>query len=572
MMVRRRLTKTYVTYRQLPFEIGILTPLLTLTAFAVGVFFNPILYSSSKILTTLATTQAGLLAIVFSVTILGVQLVTTRYSPRLVTLFVESPLLKVTFAILVASIALDVGLLYAQSSIPFQQLAALTVGAGGLALGAVVTLYAFIREALERSTPEGTLRAFDQHMTVDRFYNELTKYSKDKFAIYPLHPLYSLTMGAIDEGRMVTAKNSIAALERQCESVITDTADRGWETHSPEVQRELLKAVLHEYLHDIAIQADKANDHSVTNAAVALQQSIGEQTLNIPSCDIPSDAVRGMAYTLRDAPIEEEYDSTSEVVWNRISELYTSICKSTRPDEAVWAARTCEQWLPRAIHRYEDSFRLDYVLSLYFRHLDNAHEALIKQYGDLLSSVDLDWRHEHVPDDAEHHDSLNAVWTNFDLMTTMQATYLNYILRADEEPTRSSSMTSLWKNACIRAAKISDSNYPIALCQTVIATTFIFNVSGLGSTRRWERILGEISVETDSDLVRTAFEELLSYEYQEENPRPIGDTDWKAHNEKFVPHLLAVDGFFPLNTKSEYRDTLLEIREQVRDDVALLEQ
>ncbi|WP_049894400.1 DUF2254 family protein [Halogranum rubrum] len=527
---------------------------------------------SVQILTTLATTQAGLLAIVFSVTILGVQLVTTRYSPRLVTLFVESPLLKVTFAVLIGSIGFDIALLYFQSSFQTWMLDALTLSAGGVALGAALTLYAFIREAMTRSTPEGTLRAFRHHMTVNRFHDELKAYTEHEFTVYPLHPLYSLTISAIDEGQMVTAKNGIAALERHCESVIEEAANGRWESLSYDERREFLKLVLHDYLPDIAVKADKENDHSVTSEAIELQRSLGEHTLTIPDCDTPCLAVRGMAYTLQDAPIEEGHHSTSNIVWNQIGELYLSICEADQPEAAARAARACEQCLPRAVYRYDETLNLSHGLSNFFRDLDRVHEALFDRYADSLSSVDLDWRNENLPDGAEDYEPLNALRTHLRLMVSLQSTCLTYRLQKDADPVRSSALRSLWKKASIRAAETGQSNYAIAHCQAFIVATVILHISDCDSTNHHTHVLAEISVEAETNIVEAAFDDLLSYDYQSEGRLAVGDEDWEAHNKKFVPIQLGVENFSPINTRPEYTETLLELRQRTREYVTLLEE
>lgn len=63
-------------------------------------------------LSALAMVQATLVGIVFAVTILGIQLISDRYSARMMSVFYTHPILIVAFLIFLLSISLDLGLLF----------------------------------------------------------------------------------------------------------------------------------------------------------------------------------------------------------------------------------------------------------------------------------------------------------------------------------------------------------------------------------------------------------------------------------------------------------------------------
>ena len=65
------------------------------------------------LLSVMIGSQASILAIVISVTLISTQLVATRYAPRMATLPFRTPLFKGTFALFVVSILLDTVLLLA---------------------------------------------------------------------------------------------------------------------------------------------------------------------------------------------------------------------------------------------------------------------------------------------------------------------------------------------------------------------------------------------------------------------------------------------------------------------------
>jgi uncharacterized membrane protein len=65
----------------------------------------------SSTLQTLITAQASVLAIVFSVAFVATQIVSARYSPAFIKLFVKSPLLREALYLAIGSIFLSLGVL-----------------------------------------------------------------------------------------------------------------------------------------------------------------------------------------------------------------------------------------------------------------------------------------------------------------------------------------------------------------------------------------------------------------------------------------------------------------------------
>jgi uncharacterized membrane protein len=116
-------------------------------------------------LSALTGAQAGVLAIVFSVTVIGVQLIANKYSPRMISLFTEFPIFIFTFGLFIFSIAVDLGLLYTVPENHSHIHAAGIGAASGLGLTAAYALFIFVRTAITQSTPEGAVEAFVSSMT-----------------------------------------------------------------------------------------------------------------------------------------------------------------------------------------------------------------------------------------------------------------------------------------------------------------------------------------------------------------------------------------------------------------------
>lgn len=82
-----------------PTWLVVVAVVVPVAAVAVGFLLAPptTATNSRAFLGTLARFQGGVLAIVFSVTVLGIQLISRLYSPRMLTLFVRAPVFVATF-------------------------------------------------------------------------------------------------------------------------------------------------------------------------------------------------------------------------------------------------------------------------------------------------------------------------------------------------------------------------------------------------------------------------------------------------------------------------------------------
>lgn len=106
------------------------------------------------VLTTMALAEASVLAIVFSVTVVALQLVVNRYSARLTSIFVEDPFFRFTFGVFVVAIAVNLLAVYFLPSV-IGTLTNTVVGvAFGLGVLCVYALYRFIRMVIRRSSPD----------------------------------------------------------------------------------------------------------------------------------------------------------------------------------------------------------------------------------------------------------------------------------------------------------------------------------------------------------------------------------------------------------------------------------
>ncbi|WP_435551187.1 hypothetical protein [Natrinema sp. CGMCC1.2065] len=149
------------------------------------------------VLTTVATAQASILAIVFSVTFLSIQLVSTNYTLRTLGQFDSSHLFSEAYPVLFLSILYDVTLIVFLPQTLLIGYLWLGISAGILFLASIVSLGFAVNRTLELSTPSG-LAAFIRQaanprktfaITSDRKQNNWDDTNPNQRATDPLHSL-----------------------------------------------------------------------------------------------------------------------------------------------------------------------------------------------------------------------------------------------------------------------------------------------------------------------------------------------------------------------------------------------
>lgn len=177
--------------------------LTTVAAFAtLTVILNSAIESENirALLTTLATAEASVRGIVFSVTVVALQLIVTRYSAHLATLFVKEPLLRTAFALFVGTIAFNLIVVYllpAQSG----RLTNAAVGiAFALAAVSTLTLYRFIRLMIHRSSPDEFISVFIERELAPAEYLPATGADFHETGVHPIRSLYLTVARAVELG------------------------------------------------------------------------------------------------------------------------------------------------------------------------------------------------------------------------------------------------------------------------------------------------------------------------------------------------------------------------------------
>lgn len=152
--------------KKLPTSLVVSTILIPVVLFyfgwelATGTGVSTTVYvfsNSAELLTTIARGLSTLFGITFSVLFLGIQLVSTRYTERVVKFLLSDSVLHIVLLIFVVSISLPLWILYNASDLNSPFSVGLIFASSGLAFLTLIYLYVFAKRILRETTPERLL-------------------------------------------------------------------------------------------------------------------------------------------------------------------------------------------------------------------------------------------------------------------------------------------------------------------------------------------------------------------------------------------------------------------------------
>ncbi|MFB1064097.1 DUF2254 family protein, partial [Natrinema sp. H-ect4] len=277
------------------------TVVFTLGTLAIGWLLYTPTRNLPLLLSTLAGAQAAFFGIVFAITVLGIQLATDRYSPRLVFLFIDDWPFRLTFGVFVASIGLDLFLLSQVSSTPSRLLAAGVAATGGLALASTFILYWFVRSTLAQSTPEGLIDAIADDLPPSNYLGATTTAERNDEP-HPLHRLYSLTMAALSQGESETAYRGVETIDE----VATDGLEeiQTYENDIDDAEIETAFAtVQEEYLPEIALHAYEKEERRTATRTVDALDELGRTGLKGDTESVTRYSSEGLSEIIDETPL-----------------------------------------------------------------------------------------------------------------------------------------------------------------------------------------------------------------------------------------------------------------------------
>lgn len=442
---------------------------------AAVLVFLPLDYTPSqagRFLTALVTAQASIVAIVFSVSILGVQLVATRYSNRLVTLITSSITFRRTLLVLGVSIGIDLLLLLQLPVLsPRVTIAGLAI-VSGLALATGITLVQYVETTLERSTPEGLLTAYAERITPQTYRKDVIASLENGGDLHPMHELHSVIMSGLSNGEWATAENGLLRFREVSVRMVSGLAEKGKLHQSDPASTNYFKIPIEEYLPRVIAQAIDHGETDIAQQAISSMEKIAETGLEHYFPQILSPTASGLSQVIRDAPSGQEGDSIRGECLGMYSRLVVKAAEQPAPSHlstlfSVYAAqfrkllrRDREPWVYR--HHLQEFFQ---------RTISPAHRQTVDQYSQFITDSDIDWNSRTQPKDTDGVAPYDLLFRYRRYSINVVGNILNYYNRNGEWPVDLATLQEAWTDMIIQAFGTGD--YARAVTRSYIDLAYV---------------------------------------------------------------------------------------------------
>lgn len=462
-------------------------------------------------LSALAGSQASVLAIVFSVTLLGIQLATTRYATRMIPLFVKSPIFKFTLAVFLVSISVDFIVLYNLPTATTPASSAAVYFASGAAIVSAITLTVYIPRILYRGTPDGLIEAFEDSLHYDAYRRKTKAFTETSArADHPMQPLHALTMSALSRREWATAERGLDGFENIGYSVIPQLTNSGEDRRESPLNesKELFKMPLQDFLTEITIHAFENDEKELVREAISVQEQIGNIAFDNYYHYITMQTVGGLTKSVQESPPTIEGNSIRRPAFKASRRLLKKFAERPSP-HYIWRI------LGLMDHQVSVLFRKDaekwiydhFLLGYYNGTLLEVQEDLLGFYSTYIDSLDVDWRQQYPHDDDESYRLLEVFfkWREVFVNTTLYI--LRYRERNDDYPITYGNFFSSWQRACSAAIESDASDYAEVMCELFIEFAFIGRFVDNDSYRTWVTRFASVK-EDHPEVVDSAFDNL----------------------------------------------------------------
>lgn len=265
----------------LPWISLIVVSIIPIFLFCFGWYADPQISRADvqTFLTTLIRAEASIIAIIFSVIFLGVQIISSRYTSRMGQLFFSDRLLRLTIAILGITIVFDFILLFFLPNEVSKIYVSFVLSSGGLSIVAFYLLIRSVQRMLVSSTPEGAISTARSNIDIQDFY----KYS---FNSNPRKPptreIFSFIIGALTTNEFLTARTAFNQYIGSIVDVINKIRSKDY--HQSSII-DILKPICNSQLPDIHLAATRGEERQLQRDTLACQRQlyqIGYQVVNDP--------------------------------------------------------------------------------------------------------------------------------------------------------------------------------------------------------------------------------------------------------------------------------------------------
>lgn len=428
-----------------------------------------------RFLGTLALAQASILAIVFSVVILAVQLTASKYSNQITDIYVKSPAFVVTFVMFLVSIGFDMALIYSHPTLPATVTKSLVYVAGGLASVVAIWLVYFIQFTFTQLTPAGIVAMFEDDITPERSLRRLRSTRDDHRDLemnHPLLSLYSLTVQAIQNEERFMAIRALRELGTQMIEFHEGTvADDPLDDETVDLMYE---PVLTVYIPDIVETGQETGMEEIAEQGLDWMYRIG-RTGNPTSTDrVARIASNGFEDVIDRHATDPAKHQTFVTAWEKWGMLVKELCTDAEVDTIQHVFSGFEQQLNLVEKQEHPEWVRQQVLFCFFSDVQQCHETLLDRFGPSVEDLDIPWEQRVLPG-GDEPDAVAAqlLIKCRNLLVLFSSIVLERLLETGDYPIRFHSFQGLWADICSYTVGHAPDEYSRTVCEIYIEVAFV---------------------------------------------------------------------------------------------------
>lgn len=501
--------------------------LATPTGFSTTVY---VFHNSIYVLTTISRGLATIFGITFSVLFLGIQLVSTRYTERVVKFLLSDSVLHIVLVVFLISISLPMWILYNSSDLKGPLSVAFVFTSSGFGFIALVYLYVFAKRILRETTPERLLNRAIESTDISGELEDQTRvgYRKQISGILPVslppfssqvqdnaeHPtlhLSSMVTSSLQDERHQDAENIFG----QYISILFDEVDSWTESDvSSQAWCDTLEPILRGHLPSIIENGAISGSSGVMLDAIAAQRQLYLHATN-HGIDISPKSLRdGYISVMHALPLTQD-----NMIFHR--ETLVQMC-------SVISEAISQGILPRAKAdqpTYLEDFPL--VLDAASEQVDNVLDESVD--NDLICRICIGVLQELVPlqthllklgEDLEEAASQGVAqgWRGEGLKSELLSEWGKILMQTSigivdirHDIDRKVSYKSIWEEICIQSVVHSADGYPRRVIFSMIELIMI-DVSNSPPQDRtqviqdWAETLAQVQLIDGKDLISDEIE------------------------------------------------------------------
>lgn len=511
--------------------------------------------NGQQVFATLASIQAAIFAIVFSVVVLGIQLSTSRYSTRLANLFRSDEGYKKTVGIFVSSIGIDVIGLLAFTHVSPPTLRYLTSLALGLATASFAVLYFFVDRTLEQTTPEGIIKRVKQELTPQQIISDAKATDGDPSETDPFLVPISIVRSAIDDRDVPAVIRALNVIDNQVEELLKFVSTDRIEDETPvgDTLEELCT-------NRLPSAGEKAVDEDLGEAGsttVNTLSSIGSNSIEQSHGPVVVHTSRGLGKLISNVNFETTGEKVRKEGVERSTEVLTEATEAKLWDAAGTGTRVLGWRAAQSVMQRGPTENVGRpYTSLILRYLPGILKKIVEGVPDDLSTEQL--QRGLIARDGEYATPPEqwALWCCYAAMSEATSSVIRYELNHGEKFVKWGRVGNGWTQ-CIATLNNSNFDYLLRLwLGTLLYVEYISfetddqHLSDFHSSARFD-VSRETFMQTIDDIIQERFDPrsqidlLPGYFDPVEQPQtgypapPCSDADrtfeeWLKHQKKIM--------------------------------------